>query len=216
MATYTIEPTRENLHGHFSRDLAPVLTIDSGDTVVFQLIDGGWGTALSPEPNGLTVRFAPRNLETDAGHALCGPIYVNGAEPGMTLEIEIGDIVPSSWGWTVAGGWPHEVNERLGLKNEADATILRWAIDAGTRTARDQYGRAVSLSPFLGVMGMPPDEPGILPTPPPRVTGGQSGLQGTHFGERACFWPIAVPGGLFFNRRRTCQARRRRGVRNGD
>ncbi len=196
MATHTIEPTRENLHGHFSRDLAPVLTIDSGDTVVFRLIDGGWGTALSPEPNGRTVRFEPRDAEKDAGHALCGPIYVNGAEPGMTLEIEIGDIVPGSWGWTIAGGWPHEVNDRLGLSSEANKTFLRWTIDAEKRTARDQFGRTVSLSPFLGVMGMPGDTPGVLATIPPRVTGGNMDCKELVSGTRL-FLPIEVPGGLF-------------------
>ena len=42
MATYHIEPERATLHGHFSRDLPPVLTIDSGDTVVFRTLDAGW------------------------------------------------------------------------------------------------------------------------------------------------------------------------------
>jgi len=34
---YDIKPSRDTLHGHFSRDLPPVLTIDAGDTVRFQI-----------------------------------------------------------------------------------------------------------------------------------------------------------------------------------
>lgn len=42
MALYTIEPERKTLHGHFSRELPPVLTIDSGDTVLFRTLDPAW------------------------------------------------------------------------------------------------------------------------------------------------------------------------------
>ena len=36
---------RRTLHGHFSRDLRPMLTIDSGDTVAFSCLDAGWHVA---------------------------------------------------------------------------------------------------------------------------------------------------------------------------
>jgi acetamidase/formamidase len=39
MATYDIRPERSTLHGHFSRDLAPILTISAGDTVRFQTLN---------------------------------------------------------------------------------------------------------------------------------------------------------------------------------
>jgi acetamidase/formamidase len=35
-ATHVIPLDRETLHGHFSNDLAPVLTVDPGDSVSFQ------------------------------------------------------------------------------------------------------------------------------------------------------------------------------------
>ena len=55
--------------------------------------------------DAVSVRVEPRDPAKDSGHALCGPIAIEGAEPGMTLEIEIGAIVPGTWGWTFAGGW---------------------------------------------------------------------------------------------------------------
>ena len=196
MATYSLEPTRPHLHGHFSRDLPPVLTINSGDTVVFRTLDAGWHTAPPPDDgSGPPPQFAPRNMETDSGHALCGPIFVSGAKPGMTLEVEIGNLVPGTWGWNGAGGWAHEVNERLGL-TDAPKTALRWAINHAAQTACDQFGRTVNLSPFLGVMGMPPNEPGVLPTAPPRPTGGNMDCKELITGTRL-FLPVAVDGGLF-------------------
>jgi len=39
---------RRTLHGHFSRDLEPVLEIDPGDSVAFSTIDAGWGLEGGP------------------------------------------------------------------------------------------------------------------------------------------------------------------------
>ncbi len=187
MATYTIEPERATLHGHFSRDLAPILTIDSGDTVVFRTLDAGWSTEKGQ-------KFAPRDAARDSGHALCGPVAVRGAQPGMTLAVEIKSIVPGTWGWGGAGGWPHPVNERLGLTTEE--TAFHWDIDLATGTAQNQQGYVVSLRPFMGVMGMPTDEPGLLSTAPPRVTGGNIDCRELVAGS-TLYLPIGVPGGLF-------------------
>jgi acetamidase/formamidase len=57
---------RRALHGHFSRELQPVLAIDPGDA----------------------VRFAT----LDAGHALTGPIEVRGARAGMTLAVAVDEL----------------------------------------------------------------------------------------------------------------------------
>jgi acetamidase/formamidase len=192
MATYQIEPERATLHGHFSRDLPPVLTIESGDTVVFRTLDAGWN--LESAQSGTARKFSPRDAVKDDGHALCGPVAVNGAEPGMTLAVEIKSITPGTWGWGGAGGWPHPVNERLGLTEEH--TPIRWYIDPAAGTARNQFGHAVTLHPFMGVMGMPTDEPGLLSTSPPRITGGNIDCRELVAGS-TLYLPIAVAGGLF-------------------
>ena len=196
MATHHINPERRTLHGHFSRDLTPILTIEPGDTVVYRTLDASWYTE-SPQlskPNTPTVKFEPRDPAVDSGHALCGPIAINGAEPGMVLEVAIGSIVPGDFGWTFAGGWPHENNVRLGLTDGYAA--LDWQIDADMMIATDQKGHRVALRPFMGVMGMPTNEPGILPTAPPRVTGGNIDCKELRSGTRL-FLPIQVTGGLF-------------------
>ena len=60
-----------------------------------------------------------------------------------------------------------------------------WTFDADKRIGRNHLGHQVTLRPFMGVMGMPPDEPGILPTAPPRPTGGNIDTVATSLSPRA-------------------------------
>ncbi|MBC8136785.1 MAG: acetamidase/formamidase family protein [Fibrella sp.] len=189
MAIHHVEPGRETLTGIFSCDDSPFLSVDPGDTVIYQTLDAGWHL------NGDGARFEPRDLIRDNGHAMCGPIAIRGAEPGMTLGVHIGAIRTGTWGWTVAGAWAHPVNERLGLA-DADEYLLSWVLDPDTLTGRSQFGHTLALRPFLGVMGMPTNEPGMLPTSPPRRTGGNLDCKELVSGS-VLYLPVEVSGGLF-------------------
>ena len=196
MALYEIAPERRTLHGKFSRAWEPVLTVESGDTVRFQILDAGW--SIEPRTSAVPAerprKFEPRLPDRDEGHALCGPVFIEGAEPGMTLEVQVGEIRPGSWGWSCAGGWDSPLNDRLGV---AEGELLHlWALDADAMTGRNQHGHEVALRPFLGVMGMPPDAPGLHSTGPPRATGGNLDCKELVSGS-SLFLPVAVPGGLF-------------------
>ncbi|HEY7357970.1 MAG TPA: acetamidase/formamidase family protein [Ktedonobacterales bacterium] len=195
MATFTIEPERATLHGAFSREFPPVLTIDSGDSVRFRTLDSGWGLE-PPDVSGEPRRkFEPRSKERDAGHALCGPIALRGAQPGMTLAVQIDAVRTGTWGATYAGGTHRrQMNERLGVAEREGALI--WTLDPDTLSGRDQYGHVVALRPFMGVMGMPPDAPGMHSTAPPRVCGGNIDCKELVAGS-TLYLPILVPGGLF-------------------
>ena len=164
MATYTIEPARDTLHGTFSRGYPPILTIDSGDTVLFRTLNSGWVLEPPSFKNANVKHFEPRIEGRDDGHALCGPIAIRGAKPGITLEIRINEVRPDSWGWTGGGGWDNDVNRRFGLVEQGVELI--WMLDANSMTGRDQYGHIIALRPFMGVMGMPPDE---MAAPAPRA-----------------------------------------------
>lgn len=193
-AHHTIEPSATTLHGVFSRDLPPVLTIDSGDAVLFRTLPADW--SLEPRRSVLfseaPARFA--RPEGHDGHALCGPVFVRGAEPGMTLAVHIDSITPGRFGWTAVGGWPAEVNIRLGMEHEG--SYLLWTLDPDAMMGVDQYGRRVRLAPFFGVMGLAPGEPGMHPTPPPRRTGGNLDCKELTSGS-VLYLPIEAPGALF-------------------
>jgi acetamidase/formamidase len=108
--------------------------------------------------------------------------------------VGIDAVVPGAWGWTRAGGWVSPLNQRLGVAGGAEH-LLVWRLDAEHSEGRDQHGRTVALRPFPGVIGMPPDEPGIHTTFPPRATGGNLDCRELVAGSRL-FLPIAVAGAL--------------------
>jgi acetamidase/formamidase len=112
----------------------------------------------------------------------------------MTLEIHINEVRPGSWGWTGGGGWDSDINRRFGLVEQGDP--LHWSLNADAMTGTDQYGHTIALRPFMGVMGMPPDEPGIHSTIPPRFCGGNIDCKELVAGS-ILYLPIAVPGALF-------------------
>lgn len=194
MANYSIHPERSTLHGSFSRDFQPILTIDSGDTVRYSTLDAGWGLGPFSAP-GVREKFEPRERPRDGGHALCGPIAIRGAESGMTLEIIINEIQTGSWGWNSAGGFPHPINQRLGIA-EGEEFHLNWTLDAVSMIGTSDRGHKVALRPFMGIMGMPPDEPGIHSTFQPRYCGGNIDCKELIAGS-TLYLPIPVTGGVF-------------------
>jgi acetamidase/formamidase len=162
---------RRTLHGHFSPDLEPVLTIDSGDSVRFATPNAGWdledGTPLEP-----------RSSPEDDGHALAGPIEVRGARAGQTLAVHIDEVVPGPRGVTHSE-WPHRID---------------WELDGST--GRASTGQVVRLHPFLGVLGMPPPESSIHSTTPPRRHGGNIDCKELVAGT-TLYLPIPVDGARF-------------------
>lgn len=193
MAIYSIFPERATLHGTFSRDYSSVLTIESGDTVRFQTLDAGWGLGPYTSP-GVRDRF-PREGPRDRGHALCGPVAIRGAEPGMTLEVRINEIRPGSWGWSGGGGYAHPNNEWLGIA-DGQELHLNWQLNERTMVGTSDRGHKVALHPFMGVMGMPSDEDVVHTSFIPRPNGGNIDCKELVQGC-TLYLPVAVTGGLF-------------------
>ena len=69
MTTHTIALGPETLHGYYSRELTPVVTIDPGDIVRCQTLDAGWGAVRQSDPFGATASFEPRDSAKHFGHA---------------------------------------------------------------------------------------------------------------------------------------------------
>ncbi len=136
VAQHEIPLERRTLHGHFSRDLEPVLTVDSGDSIAFECLNAGWRDA---DWEHFAER-RPEGDELDAGHALIGPVEVRGARTGQTLEVRIDEVRIGPWGVTDAGGWHTPLNERLGVV-DGEPAVLTWELDADAGVGRDQRGR---------------------------------------------------------------------------
>jgi acetamidase/formamidase len=190
---FTLEPDARTLHGYFSAERPPVLTVDPGDSVRFRTLDAGWSAG--PFTGG-SYPDRPRvpEYEPGSGHALVGPVAVRGARAGMTLAVRVVEVVPGRWGTTVAGGWPSVFNKRYGV--DAEGSELIWTLDPEAMTGRDQHGHTVALRPFMGVMGMPPAEPGRHSTVPPRAHGGNLDCRELVAGS-TLYLPVPVDEALF-------------------
>jgi acetamidase/formamidase len=193
MAVHTLAIDAETAHSFFSPDLPPVLTVDPGDTVVVHTLDAGSGLE-APRLDGTERRTLQPARQGPGGHCLTGPIAVRGARPGMTLELQIESLTPGAFGWTRAGGWTSRINERLGIA-AGEERLLVWSLDAATMTGADQLGNLVRLRPFLGVIGMPPPQPGKHSTIPPRPWGGNIDCRELVAGS-TLYLPVPVEGAL--------------------
>lgn len=185
-----------NIHGSFSRDYQPILTVNSGDSLQLTTPDIQWG--YSPREGVEREIFTSREKEERPVHPIVGPIAVSGAKPGMVLEVRLNDIVPGWYGRNWAGGTASWQNEKLGLV-ESERVQLDWKLDVATMTGscRIEYREfRVGLSPFMGLLGVAPAEPGVHSTSPPRFCGGNIDCKELVRGS-SLFLPVAVEGALF-------------------
>jgi acetamidase/formamidase len=154
------------VRGWFSREYEPVQSVEPGGSVTFQAFGAFWTWEVDAEPE----------RPEGAGHALYGPIEVRGALPGQTLAVRVDEVVPRDWGRTWAAG-PQPFN---------------WSRDGDWWQLG---GRRVRSEPFLGVIGMPPPEPGEHSTTPPRRWGGNIDCKELVAGS-TLYLPIPVDGAL--------------------
>jgi acetamidase/formamidase len=200
MTTHRLDPAPETTRDVFSRDHAPALTIDPGDTVTVRSLDAH-GFLSRPTCPG---QEPPRLIPQARGHCLTGPIEVRGAGPGDMLALTLVSLRPDGWGWTAAGGRDTPVTRRLGLADSPPSWLL-WDLDPDAGVGRADTGASTgagsftrTLRPFLGVMGVAPAEPGEHSTTPPRAgSGGNIDCRELVAGA-TLFLPVTVPGALLY------------------
>ena len=123
-------------------------------------------------------------------HALNGSVYINGAEPGDALEVQILDMQHKGWGWTA-----HRPGFGL-LSGDFDQDYFHhWRLE-GDVCHFDIADITVPFEPMPGCVGVAPLEPGRFDTVPPRMSGGNVDIRDLTTGST--FWlPIFVHGALF-------------------
>ena len=182
---------RRTLHGHFSRDLEPVLTVEPGDSVRFATPNAGWAL-----DDGVAVRAALVARAT-TGTRWPGRSRCAARAPGRRSPSGSTRSAPGPWGATFADG----------------RTGSHWELAEGV--GRASTGHVVRLAPFLGVLGMPPAEHGVHSTSPPRPQGGNIDCKELVAGT-TLYLPIPVDGALFSAGDGHARAGRRRGERHRD
>jgi formamidase len=133
-------------HNRWHPDIPPVIWCDPGEEVILETRDAFDGQF--PRDVSLDVVRAP-NL--DKLHPLTGPVYINGAEPGDLLDIEILDIEPDGYGYTtqVPGfGFLRDVFP--------EPFKVSWDIADGWATSADLPGVRIPGGAFMGIIGLAP------------------------------------------------------------
>ena len=201
--TFELVPTPQTVAwGHYDATVKPVLTVRSGDTVVVH-------TLLTNSPAGLAkAGVAPADIEPTlkavfdgvpqsergpGGHILTGPIAIEGAAAGDTLEVRILKIDLAI---------PYAYNAfRYGAGFLTDdfpyARTKIVPLDRKAMMARFGPGIDIPLRPFFGSMGVaPPAAFGRYDSAPPTINGGNMDDKALVAGT-TLFLPVYAPGALF-------------------
>ncbi len=174
----------EPIHSRWNRALPPRLRIEPGDTVHLECLDAS-GAQVQP---GMTVaEFGA--IDRGRVHALTGPIFVEGAEAGDVLQIDVLEVAHKGWGWSsvVAG---------LGFLKErfSEPYLFHWQLE--DEASRSLAPAVVALRPFCGVMGVAPADDGEFRTRPPGVFGGNMDVRELCAGAKL-YLPVLNRGALF-------------------
>jgi formamidase len=213
----TAEPTTG--HNRWHPDLEPIASVAPGEEITLETRDGLDG-ALTLESTAEDVRA----IDLGAAHPLTGPVFVEGAEPGDLLEVELLAFGTPEVGVTC-------VVPGFGFLADVftEPYVVTWRIEAGRARSDELPGVAIPEATFPGVIGVAPShglmgeirrredelksrggavadqaEYAAVPasaasglrTIPPREIGGNMDVRQLVAGSRAYF-PVHVAGALF-------------------
>ena len=162
--------------GYYDAAATPVLRISSGDEIVV-------GTLITNSPKGLegagvkpgdvqqTLRdiYAHVTNRGPGGHILTGPIYVEGADSGDVLEVQIRKIdLAIPYAYNAFG-----VNRGFLPEDYPYSRIRIIPLDAARGVAHFAPGIDIPLRPFFGSIGVaPPAAMGRMNSAPPWMHAG--------------------------------------------
>ena len=188
--------------GNYAASNPPVLRIKSGDTVRIETISTGSPSRF--EASGVPAKDIPQNMRDifaqvpakdrgPGGHVLTGPIYIEGAEPGDTLEVRIQSIevtMPFAYnGFRPGSGFlPDDFPQ-------ARTKII--PLDRARQIAQFSNSIEIPMHPFFGSMGVaPPDVNGKINSAPPWIHAGNLDNKDLVAGT-TLYIPVHAPGALF-------------------
>jgi formamidase len=137
-------------HNRWHAGIPPIARIKSGDVVEADTRDGGdvqvtWDSAATDD----------ENFDINRIHPLTGPFYVEDAEPGDLLVVELLDIQADTFGWT--GVYPG--GGALTRNDVTETLVVKWRVADGVARSEQLPGITVRSTPFVGVIGVAPSEP---------------------------------------------------------
>jgi formamidase len=204
-------------HNRWHPDVEPVAVVGPGDLVT---LDAPLGTGDQIGRDSVHEDLLTLDFSQDL---LAGPVYVEGAEPGDVLVVELLEIDPGDFGFSA-------VLPGFGFLTDLfpGPYLVTWELDGRHARSAELPGIAVPGDPFPGTIGVAPsrelmrqirqredevlrgagiDLSELLPPPvpaaaadgvgtlPPREIGGNVDIRHLGRGSRL-FLPVHVPGAL--------------------
>ncbi len=197
--THRLEATPATVaYGYYWSEAKPALRIASGDiidvdTMLTSTPDRLEKAGVKPEDVQASLRAIVTNV-TDrgpGGHILTGPVYVEGAEPGDALQVDIVSIdLPIPYGYNGCAGFIRE-------NCEQGRAITIVPLDRQRMIGTYRPGIEIPLKPFFGSMGVaPPPSAGRISSGPPGIHAGNLDNKELVAGT-TLYIPVHVPGALF-------------------
>jgi acetamidase/formamidase len=198
--THDLTLAPERIHwGYYDSRVSPVLRVRSGDRIrVETMVAGGLqrlrlaGATEAEIPQPLKIIESRVTERGPGAHPMTGPIFVEGAEPGDTLEVRIvtieflhsfGVVAFNPGGGVLPDDFPY-----------AHFRLLRWK--PGDTSVEFRSGISLRLAPFFGSIGVaPPPLVGRISSRPPGWHGGNLDNKDLVAGS-TLFLPVHVSGGL--------------------
>jgi acetamidase/formamidase len=178
--TLRAQPT----HSVWDRALEPRLHITPGDEIQFECQDAS-GEQVHPSMSAEEFQ----SIDRTRIHALTGPVWIDGAEPGDVLQVDVLATQHRGWGWS-------SVIPGLGFLKERFAApyLFHWHLDGDI--TRSLSPAVVPVRPFLGVMGVARADDGKFRTRPPGSFGGNLDVRELCAGSKL-YLPVFNRGALF-------------------
>ena len=170
------------LHPHWDRSLEPAYSVADGSVLTMGCPDASNGL-LGPHSTSQDIAA----IDFKQLDPLCGPIHVEGAEPGDTLQVDVLDIELAAWGWT-------GLLKGFGLLADEFPQPYYRSFDL-TRDTVDVFGLPFRMQPMMGVLGVAPAAAGAFPSITPTRAGGNIDVR--YLGPGATIYlPVLNPGAL--------------------
>jgi acetamidase/formamidase len=181
--------------GRFDPAKAPILTIDSGDTLVYRHTLTHFLGRIRP---GVTIDEIAQLRRDHPGrgpHSVIGPVAVRDAEPGDVLELRLLRLDPIDFGFNFNN--PSDL--RTGALPEAfpQGQVRYFDLDRPSMTTQWGPHIRIPLGPFQGILGVAPDADAPTSSVPPGPFAGNIDLRELVEGTRL-FVPVFKPGALIF------------------
>jgi acetamidase/formamidase len=199
-----LKSTPETVHrGVISPDIAPVLTIRSGDTVVIDTVSHGGlndGDPVAffardgiPESgvlkDAIAIAKMPRADKGFGGHVLTGPIAIKDAQPGDMLEVRILKVTPRvPYGVNNAG----DGGAAPGMMKGRNSKTIKF--DIASKTVHFSPDIKFPMRPFMGIMAVAPTKK--VSSRAPGLFGGNMDFEKLQAGA-TLYLPVQVAGALF-------------------